>query len=292
MAHLVHARRSQGLALGANYDPIPSDVAQYGKTNMWDEFYMKFDDGFEWFLSYAALAGHFSQWVDKDARIFHAGCGNSTLCEDMFLDGYENIFNSDISRVVIDMMKEKSVEFTAEEIKPKEGMSHELISPATAVGVQWKQCDACELQSVIEDKCFDVVIDKGTLDSLYCSPDPKRATHKYLQEMDRILQPEGLFLCISYGNPEQRLERLDNADETDDGFLAWTVDVHAIPKPTKDPYEVPSLRESDHVYYIYFCRKNPKMDNEKDQKLKLIELAKSGKLPQKNARKKKKRKKR
>ena len=44
--------------------------------------------------------------------------------------------------------------------------------------------------------------------------------------MERVLQPEGLYLCFSFGQPEDRLIFLDNDEVEDKGFLAWTVDVH------------------------------------------------------------------
>merc|ERR1711970_1082414 len=39
--------------------------------------------------------------------VLMAGCGNSRLSEDMFEDGFANISNVDISRVVIDQMGDK-----------------------------------------------------------------------------------------------------------------------------------------------------------------------------------------
>lgn len=37
-----------------------------------------------------------------------AGCGNSRLSEEMYEDGYTDITNIDISRVVIDQMAERT----------------------------------------------------------------------------------------------------------------------------------------------------------------------------------------
>ena len=51
------------------------------------------------------------------------GCGNSRLTEDMYYDGYEEVENLDISRVVVDQMSEKYQEI--------EGMT-------------WRQSDVCD----------------------------------------------------------------------------------------------------------------------------------------------------
>ena len=45
--------------------------------------------------------------MKKDDAVLMAGCGNSRLSEDMFEDGFANISNVDISRVVIDQMGDK-----------------------------------------------------------------------------------------------------------------------------------------------------------------------------------------
>jgi len=71
------------------------------------------------------------------------GCGNSLLSRDMYLDGYRNIVNLDFSRVVIEKMAEKYAGF--------EGMS-------------WVCMDMLNMEFPIE--CFDVVLEKGTIDAL------------------------------------------------------------------------------------------------------------------------------
>ena len=131
---------------------------------------------------------------------------------------------------------------------------------------------------------FDVVIDKATLDSIFCGDVPTRNVGKYLQEMERVLGPEGLYLCFSYGPPEDRLSFLDNDEVEDNGFLAWTVDVHAIPKPCVNPNEVKDLSKPSDVYYVYVCQKNTKLDNEKDLKKLHLELLKKNKKIKKKRR--------
>jgi 2-polyprenyl-3-methyl-5-hydroxy-6-metoxy-1,4-benzoquinol methylase len=39
---------------------------------------------------------------DKSARVLILGCGNAEFSEDMYQDGYINLYNIDISSVVIE----------------------------------------------------------------------------------------------------------------------------------------------------------------------------------------------
>ena len=69
------------------------------------------EESFDWFKKYddlkAILAKHIS---DKSASIIMLGCGNSTLSEDMYNDGYKNILNVDFSETVIEKMQLKHVD--------------------------------------------------------------------------------------------------------------------------------------------------------------------------------------
>lgn len=42
--------------------------------------------------------------LKKDLRVLNLGCGNSIICEDMYDEGYHNIWNIDISTVCIQQM--------------------------------------------------------------------------------------------------------------------------------------------------------------------------------------------
>lgn len=75
--------------------------------------------------------------------LFFAGCGNSTLSEDMYLDGYHYIVNLDYSSVVLKKMKARS----------------EICS-----AMEWIVMDIRTMN--FSDKSFDVIIEKGTLDAL------------------------------------------------------------------------------------------------------------------------------
>ena len=67
-----------------------------------------------------------------------------------------------------------------------------------------------------KDGTFDCVIDKATLDSilvifilfaihdLKCGENSMSNCASYLSEIHRVLTPKGVFICVSYGTPENR----------------------------------------------------------------------------------------
>ncbi|KAH9990920.1 hypothetical protein BJV77DRAFT_1010217, partial [Russula vinacea] len=87
-------------------DSLPTRNEDYGTREYWDQRYtQEAQVTFDWFKSYEDVA-HLIRPVllDKTARILMLGCGNSTLAEDMYDDGYKNIVNVDYSPVVIEQM--------------------------------------------------------------------------------------------------------------------------------------------------------------------------------------------
>ena len=278
MAHLK-GRKTGGDA--AFYDPVPPPAADYGKVSFWDGRYLADPEPFDWYHPYEALSGIIDKYVEPEDKILMTGCGTSLLTEEMYHDGFKNIFNIDTSRVAIDLMGTRCASFSRFDYSfkaPKGGGEAQAPLKAHELeGVQWHQADATDMMAYCEDKVFDVVIDKAVLDALFCSAVPQRNVLKYLQEVERVMHSTATFICFSFGQPEDRLNFLDNDDPEEKGFLAWTVDVHAIPKPTRDPYAVADLSKPSDVYYVYVCTKNEKLDNEKDLKKKHEELLKKGK---------------
>jgi len=76
------------------------------------------------------------------------GCGNALLSENMYRNGHENIYNIDISQVVIDQMKIRNKDL---------------------VNMKYEVMDALDLK--YPDNFFDAVIDKSTIDAILCGDD-------------------------------------------------------------------------------------------------------------------------
>ena len=82
--------------------------------------------------------------------------------------------------------------------------------------------NACALD--FPDDTFDVVMDKGTMDSILCGEGSTANVGKLLSEVTRVLKPSGVFFMTSYSTPDNRLSYLEN-DE-----YRWKVVVHTVGK--------------------------------------------------------------
>ncbi|KAJ1306670.1 hypothetical protein OPQ81_007665 [Rhizoctonia solani] len=105
-------------------DIIPKDNKSYEGKTYWDERYQSEEgrQSFDWFKSYKDIKDILENYIPgRDVRILMLGCGNSTLSEDMYQDGYRNIVNIDFSSVVIQHMHS---------LHPPHGVYVRFVSPA------------------------------------------------------------------------------------------------------------------------------------------------------------------
>ncbi|KAG8932719.1 hypothetical protein FRC02_000683 [Tulasnella sp. 418] len=173
---------------------IASKNEEYSTQEYWDSRYgSEADDAtFDWFKDYSDIRPLIRELLpQKDGiRILMVGCGNSSLSEEMWQDGYKNITNIDYSTVVIEKMEKKY------EDRP---------------GMEWLVMDARDLR--FNQDSFDVVIDKGTMDAMLAvkgdvwNP-PEEAVQNCMKEVDeaiRVLKrPHGVFLYLTFGQPHFR----------------------------------------------------------------------------------------
>lgn len=97
---------------------------------------------------------------------FVKGCGNSSLSVEMYEDGFQNILNIDYSDVVIKKMREKY---------------------ALLIGMEWQVMDICNM-SMLEQESFDVILEKGTLDSMLVNEkDPWSLSDEAEAMIDNVL---------------------------------------------------------------------------------------------------------
>ena len=61
------------------------------------------------------------------------------------------------------------------------------------------------------DESFDVVIDKGTLDAIICGDEATCFPDKVLLEVNRVLKKDGVYICITFGMPENRMDYFQKA---------------------------------------------------------------------------------
>ena len=231
----------------ALYDPTPTLDAEYGSPAFWDRRYMMSTEPFDWYHSYEYIKVKIKKYAEPEHKILIIGCGNSTLAEEMYEDGYTDIECVDISRVVIDQMTDKYAEKCPD--------------------IRWQQLDVCNMKGIFEKQTFDIIIDKACLDCIYCAEQGINKVLKATQEFDRITVGTGVYICFSYGRPEDRLTEIDCNEIEDKNFLAWNVDVQHIPKRMLDPYAVPDMKNLDNLYWVYVCEKDSMMEREKYDKM-------------------------
>ncbi|KAE9447293.1 hypothetical protein C3L33_20863, partial [Rhododendron williamsianum] len=120
------------------------------------------------------------------SEVLEVGCGNSQLCEELYKDGITEITCIDLSAVAVEKMQKKLLFKGYKEIKVLE---------------------ADMLDLPFGNECFDVVIEKGTMDVLFVdsgdpwNPQPATVSRAMamLQGVHRVLKPDGIFISITFG---------------------------------------------------------------------------------------------
>ena len=93
---------------------------------------------------------------------------------------------------------------------------------------------------------FNIVFDKGTLDSVLCGDDSVNDVTKMLSEVYRVLAPGGKYICVSYGDQAHRKKHFETQ--------SWSnINVDKVQKPSTNP----NNEENDvkNFHYIYTMTK-------------------------------------
>ncbi|KAM5536605.1 hypothetical protein V8D89_009700 [Ganoderma adspersum] len=202
-------------------DTLPKKNEEYGTREYWDARYTQESEEtpFDWFKSYKDIADIMRGLIpDKSSRILMLGCGNSTLSQDMYEDGYKTIVNTDYSGILIEKMKHKHADLAPE--------------------MEWHEMDIRDLK--FDADSFDVAIDKGTMDAMMTAKadvwdPPEEVVQNCNREVDevlRVLRKGGIFIYLTFGQPHFRRRYLDRPGTT---------------------LEIRKLGEAFH-YYLYIVR--------------------------------------
>lgn len=79
--------------------------------------------------------------------------------------------------------------------------------------------DVCSL--TFDDNCFDVAVDKGTLDAIACSEAFDWLLPRMARSVVRVLRPGGTWVCVSFTPPEIALQLLEEC-------TGWCVSVERL----------------------------------------------------------------
>ncbi|KAL2897573.1 EEF1A lysine methyltransferase 4 [Bienertia sinuspersici] len=229
-------------------DVSSCNTYNYGDAWYWDARYIQESGSFDWYQRYSALRPFVRKFIPTSSRVLMVGCGNAVMSEEMVKDGYEEIMNVDISSVAIDMMKRKHAHIPQ---------------------LKYMEMDVKDM-SFFPDDSFGSVIDKGTLDSLMCATDAPMSASRMLGEISRLLMPGGIYMLITYGDPNARMSHLMRS------VYNWKIELYIISKPGfEGKSAVASLKtclepiplsengmlppdvvlEDPDCHFIYVCRK-------------------------------------
>lgn len=176
----------------------------FGKQVYWEEYYHANKDSFEWYHNYKFMRDIVSQYIQepKETKMLNVGCGISKLPEELYNDGFRDIISIDFIDEVVTEMRQKF-----NEKMPK--------------GFLFLKMDALDMD--FTDQVFSAAVDKGTLDSVFSGFRSTQNAHKYLSEIYRVLDNNGIFFCLSYREPKERIRFFERFD--------WKVKVHKIYRP-------------------------------------------------------------
>merc|ERR1711862_753416 len=113
---------------------------------------------------------------------------------------------------------------------------------------------ACAME--LPEGKFNVVIDKATIDSVLCGEGSTYNAQKMLQEVSRVLQPNGVYISISHGQPSYRLTYLQRPE------FGWNVKILTVQKPMMGMTASLSSDDKDNVHYIYVCQKGEPLNKD------------------------------
>lgn len=164
-------------------------------TSYWNNLYEENErnnTNSEYVMSYHTLAWLVQKYYfqpDEDVELkptLIPGCGDSEFPILMLEDGYDNIYNTDISTSAIRIMSKKYADLP---------------------GLKWIVDDATNMQ--FEDKFFHNIVDKSLIDCVFWVDDPgvnvDVVISKILSEYHRVLAPGGCCLIVTVRSEEEFL---------------------------------------------------------------------------------------
>lgn len=200
---------------------MTQDLVDYSRREFWDLRYLKPQEvDNEWLITPDELEPHLSPFLSPESEILIIGSGDSKLSEYFYHLGFQYITNIDFSAVAVANLTNRS------HALPE--MEHHVM-------------DATRLE--FPAASFDVVVDKATTDSVLCGSDSFIRMAAVLQEVYRVLKPNGLLFTVSHAEPGKRLQHLKTPQ------LPWAVNHKKVAvKPRATVTGVPTV-------HMYACKK-------------------------------------
>eukprot|EP00703_Trepomonas_sp_PC1_P000752 JAP95854.1 Endothelin-converting enzyme 2 [Trepomonas sp. PC1] len=210
-------------------------MSSYHLVEFWEERYKSDSEPFEWYQRYTDFKPKLKEYFPNQGKVLMVGSGSSEVPFDLYDDAemqIKEITCVDCSAIITKKMQQqigdrKSLEFVT--------------------------MDCTEM--TFQEAQFDMVFDKGTLDSILCGEGAADRAQQMLEGVLKCLKNQGNYVCISYGKPDMRLQYLQNEK------LLWDVEVKELPRPKL----MEGQAEGD-CHYCYICKKRGEIDEKKKRK--------------------------
>lgn len=97
-------------------NPLPETNVQYLQGDYWNNRFQN-EQQYDWFKDFSEFKHLCVKHLRPDDSILILGCGNSTLTQDLYNNGFINLTSTDLSDVVINHMHKKAAAIHQNEIK-------------------------------------------------------------------------------------------------------------------------------------------------------------------------------
>lgn len=193
---------------------------------------MDSDKTYDWLLGWDDVSNLLETIAPYDSHttVLHLGCGNSTMPEEMYEAGYRQQTCIDISPSVIAHMEARS---------------------RSRPSMQWIIADCTDLTAVLASESFDLVIDKGTIDSFFFHEGDALMLRRFVGEAFRVTSSSGVYVSINFHHPKHVLRLLRQK------LFHWHVRVAKLPAATGAKYGASVRPDSNSSFnYVYVCSKS------------------------------------
>ncbi|KHJ40836.1 UTP--glucose-1-phosphate uridylyltransferase [Trichuris suis] len=163
------------MALTEDFDSF--HVESFTEKSYWEDFSRRNGDKYEWYTDSAAFATYVRRYAKVTDNILEVGCGISSFAEYLYGSGFKKITSIDYVKWIVRKQQSRNrrrpgLRFVCADVKKMDQFSNEE---------------------------FNVVVDKGTLDTLMPTESEKNvaAVFAAFAEIDRVLATSGRYIVIS-----------------------------------------------------------------------------------------------
>ncbi|KAI9987995.1 hypothetical protein PInf_024255 [Phytophthora infestans] len=225
--------------------PLAGKISLMGlcKKSYWEARF-ETEDEFDWYCEYSHIRKLLNSYILKTQRVLIAGTGTSRLPLEMALDGYTDIVAVDYAANVIEKMQTRSKE--------------------NNWGVRFLEADLTQMKGW-ESNSVDCVVDKGCLDAMLLqpetdavdtnwklvapeSPDDLSDVKNSMQQLARVLRPDGLLFFLTFGSPSNRVNMFDWTSDTEE-CMEWDILQCLEMSPTRSQHTFVTR------FYLFVVRK-------------------------------------